>query len=124
MEEYKTHKALNDKTTALLESSSRKVVCKLGKILQSRGITQKELSEMTGIRQASIYHILHDTKHTVNKNHMLAIMIVLGLTDITEMYEVVFDNPEEKEKIEQLNQLPVHEAVAEDMETILHEKRD
>ena len=96
---YKSYKAINDTTSEILENSSARIECKLDKILHERGINQTALSLMTGIRYASINDLLHNRRHTINKNHLLAIMLTLKLTSIEDLYEIVFDDEEEKKRL-------------------------
>lgn len=94
--DFKTHKSINSITKEILESSSIRLVCKLGNILEQRGMNQTELSLLTGIRQPSINDIIHQKKNTVNIQHLLAIMLTLKLTDLTDIYEVVFEDIDEE----------------------------
>ena len=113
----KTHKAVNETTQNLIDSSSIRLVSKLGDILAERRITQTELSEVTGIRHASINEMLHDKKKTINKQHLMAIMVALKLKDITDLYEVVFDDERELERLKAINpyvQMDVDEILKED----------
>lgn len=101
MAEFRTHKAVNSRTREVLDSSSLKIECKLGEILEQQGITQTELELLTGVRQASINDMIYDRKKTINKEHLLAVMIALNITDITKIYKVSFDDSEEyEEKLE------------------------
>ena len=97
---YKSYKAINDTTSGILEASSARIECKLGEILHERGINQTDLSILTGIRYSSINDLLHNRRHSINKNHLLAIMLTLKLTSIEDMYEVVFDDEAEKERLQ------------------------
>ena len=97
---YKSYKAINDVTSEILENSSARIECKLDEILHARGMNQTDLSLLTGIRYPSINDLLHNRRHTINKNHLLAIMLTLKLTSIEDLYEIVFDDEEEKKRLE------------------------
>lgn len=54
---------------------------KLKELLQERGITQKQLSELTGLHESTLSEITRDKKSVINKNHLGLIMKALGITD-------------------------------------------
>ncbi|MCS0827422.1 helix-turn-helix transcriptional regulator [Cytobacillus firmus] len=97
----KTHKALSEKATSILTNSSVKVICKLGQIMADRSINQTELATLTGLRQATINAIVHNTNYTINKEHLMILMLVLKLDKITDLYEVVFDDEEELKQLQE-----------------------
>ncbi|WP_346729073.1 helix-turn-helix domain-containing protein [Lederbergia citrea] len=57
-------------------------------ILESKGITQKELANMTDLREATISEIANDTRSTYNKKHLLKIMEALKVSDLNDILEV------------------------------------
>jgi putative transcriptional regulator len=61
---------------------------KLKQILEKRGIQQKELAQMTGLREATISELVNDSRSAYNKNHILKIMEVLKISDLSELLEV------------------------------------
>lgn len=70
---------------------------KLKEILDRRGMTQKELAEKTGLREAAISEIVNDTRSTYNKKHLSKIMKVLKVYDINDILEVqVYELEESK----------------------------
>ncbi|MFD2869060.1 helix-turn-helix domain-containing protein [Kurthia populi] len=60
---------------------------KLKQLLKEKGMTQKELSEKTGLYPTIISEMVRNTRTTINKEHLEAVMKVLGVTDISEIIE-------------------------------------
>lgn len=71
-------------------------ISKLEDILQSRGLTQKDLSELTGLPISAITDWVGGKSSTLNKVHILSLMNALKLTDVTELFEIRL--PEDKVK--------------------------
>lgn len=67
-----------------------KIVIKLKEVLQERNITQKELANLTGIREASISELVRSSKTGVNKEQLGKIATALHITDIRELLD--FEN--------------------------------
>lgn len=61
---------------------------KLREILEQRGMTQKEFSELSGIREATISELVNSSRNTINKNHLSIIMDTLKLDSIDDLIEV------------------------------------
>lgn len=61
---------------------------KLKQILLERGITQKELSEKTGLRQNAISEMVNNQRQTFNREQVARIIEHLGITDMNEMFEI------------------------------------
>lgn len=64
------------------------VECKIGELLKARGLSLKDLSDLTGIRMASISELLNMKRSAINTSHIVAIAIVLRITDLSEMFEI------------------------------------
>lgn len=62
---------------------------RLKEILDERKLTQKQLSEMTKIKQATISEIANDQRSTINKKHLEKIIDTLEITDISEIIEII-----------------------------------
>lgn len=62
---------------------------RLKEILDERKLTQKQLSEMTNIKQATISEIANDQRSTINKKHLETIIDTLEITDISEIIEII-----------------------------------
>lgn len=63
--------------------------CKLGKILKDRGLTMQELSDLSGIRVASISELVNMKRSTVSVPHIVVIAKVLRINDISELFEFI-----------------------------------
>lgn len=62
------------------------VQIKLKEVLQQRGLTQKELAQKIGVREASISQLIH-AKTSVNKELLAKIANELAITDIRELLD-------------------------------------
>lgn len=62
---------------------------KLREVLERRGIQQKELARMTGLREATISELVNDTRGAYNKKHLIVIMTALGITDLNDILELI-----------------------------------
>ena len=58
---------------------------RLQEILRERHISQKKLSQMTGIRPGTISEICRNTKRVMNFSHVASIAHALNITDIREL---------------------------------------
>lgn len=65
-----------------------KVVFKLKDLLQEKKMTQKELSERTRIREATISDIVRGTRTVLNYEHLEKISNALELTDIRDIIDL------------------------------------
>ena len=63
------------------------VKLKIKDLLEKRGITQKELSKLTGIRESTISEIVREGKTVLNFEHMARIAEALQVTDIRELMD-------------------------------------
>ena len=73
-------------TVSLFEGME--VICRLDERLKERGLTQRELAEMTGLRIGTISELVNGNPSTLNKVQLLAIVVVLRLTSINDFFEV------------------------------------
>lgn len=85
------HETLNKIVINLLESSNVKYVVKLDDALAKRKVTQSWLATTTGLREAAISDLVKGNKTSLNKLHIIAIMNVLRITDITELIDIEFE---------------------------------
>ncbi|WP_342575806.1 helix-turn-helix transcriptional regulator [Paenibacillus sp. FSL M8-0142] len=60
---------------------------KLKELLIQRGITQKQLSELTGLHESTLSDISRDLRTVINKNHLELIMEALNVYDFNELFE-------------------------------------
>lgn len=63
----------------------RKVRVKVDEIIRARGITQTELSDMSGVRQASISELSNNMRNSINREHLAKIADALEIDDISEL---------------------------------------
>lgn len=61
---------------------------KLKEVLIKRGITQTELSERTGLRQATISDMVNDTRNVYNKKHLAIVMDALNIIHLDDILEL------------------------------------
>ena len=64
------------------------IVYKLEDILQKRGLSQRQLSELTGIRQATISNLATGKSQLINKDILFALMFALRITDISDIIDI------------------------------------
>ncbi|PGK51807.1 hypothetical protein CN918_28865 [Priestia megaterium] len=76
------------------EIGEAKLVFRWDEIMKERGISQKDLSLMTGMRTGTISEIVNGKGISINKVQLFALMAALRVTDISEIMEVRF--PEEQ----------------------------
>lgn len=65
------------------------IKCKLGRVMKDRGIRLQELSDLTGIRIATLSELANMKRTAVNIPHLLVIAKALRLIDIGELFEFV-----------------------------------
>lgn len=63
------------------------IIVKLREILKERGITQKELAQMTGIREAGISELANNSRTSLNKEHLIKVAEALGITKIEDLVQ-------------------------------------
>ena len=61
---------------------------KLDSLLEQKGVTQVELSQMTGIRPATISEMVHDVRSTYNKIHLVKVMDALNVIDLNDILQL------------------------------------
>jgi putative transcriptional regulator len=62
---------------------------KLREVLKRKGVTQKELAEMTGLREATISEMVNDSRSVYNKDHIVRVMDALHVEDLNEILELI-----------------------------------
>lgn len=60
---------------------------RLKELLKEKEMTQKELSEATGLRPTTISEIARNNRTTINKEHLEIVMKALGVKEISEIVE-------------------------------------
>lgn len=68
-----------------------KLEFKLKKLLEERKITQKELSQMSGVREATISDIVRGVRTVINFKHLSDIASALEITDIRDIMDFVIE---------------------------------
>lgn len=63
------------------------VEVKIKNILKERGISQKQLAEMSGIREKTISDIVRGTRTVINFEHLSKIAAALHVTDIRQLID-------------------------------------
>lgn len=58
---------------------------RLSDLLKERGMTQKQLSELTGIRPAAISEICNNQRTSINREHIEKIADCLDIQDIRDL---------------------------------------
>ena len=64
------------------------IIIKLDDLLKERGISQKDLAMMTGMRIATISEIANGKGISFNKVQLLSIMVALRLTSFNQLFEI------------------------------------
>lgn len=64
-----------------------KIKIKIKDILESRKMTQKELAQLSGVREATISDIVRGTRTVINFEHLSKIAEALKVTDIRELMD-------------------------------------
>lgn len=62
---------------------------KLQEIINERGITQKQLSEITKLRPTTISELCNNLRTSINREHLEKVMIALGIKDMSEIIEYI-----------------------------------
>lgn len=60
---------------------------KLKEVLTDRGITQKQLVEMTGLRPAAVSEIVNNQRQSISKDHIVKICEALEIDKIEDILE-------------------------------------
>ena len=63
------------------------VKLKVKEAIEKRGITQKKLADMAGIRESTISDIVRGTRTVINFEHLSKIAEALEIEDITELID-------------------------------------
>lgn len=66
----------------------RRIYVKLSEVLKKREITQLELSERSGVRQAAISELSRNIRDSINIRHLERIADALNIDDIAELIEI------------------------------------
>lgn len=89
-----TNKAVVNTVTSI---EGVEFVVKLDKLMKERGLSQRELGMVTGLRAGTINSILNGKGTTLNKIQLVALMVGLRITDLTELIEIRFPDQAKEE---------------------------
>ncbi|APZ82655.1 hypothetical protein Goe27_01990 [Bacillus phage vB_BsuM-Goe27] len=64
---------------------------KIKEVLESKGMAQKDLAEMTGIRAAAISEMAQGARTVINKSHLTKIMDALNITRLEDILELTIE---------------------------------
>ncbi|MDY8024215.1 helix-turn-helix transcriptional regulator [Paenibacillus polymyxa] len=70
----------------------RTIRLKLNEIMAQRGITQTQLSELSGVRQAAISEMSRNIREQINLKTLVKIADALEIDDISEL--IIIENSE------------------------------
>ncbi|MDF2612514.1 MAG: hypothetical protein K0S71_300 [Clostridia bacterium] len=91
--------ALSDGGRRVLDMATEiRITCNLDEHLKALGLTQAELAQITGMRQATISELVTKRKANVSIAHMLVLMLILKIPKFSDMFEMTFD----EETVEQM----------------------
>lgn len=68
-----------------------KIEFKLKGLLEERKITQKELSQKSGVREATISDIVRGARTVINFKHLSDIASALEINDIRDIMDFVYE---------------------------------
>ena len=92
-------KNINDVVNETIEQfPSIRMACKLQDRLDDVGLNLRELSLLTGIRYASLVEMKNGKKVTLNLQHVLAVMVALRIRNMSDLFDIVFDDAGEEER--------------------------
>lgn len=90
------------------EFGEARIHCRLGEIMENIGVNITELADLTGIRYVSIHELVHNKKVTFNMQHLLAIMVALRISDISDLLQIQFEDKEREEEFKK-ESIDVHD---------------
>lgn len=64
------------------------VKLRLKELLEDRGITQKKLAEMAGMRESTVSDIVRGTRTVINFEHLAKIATALEIDDIRKIIDL------------------------------------
>lgn len=70
------------------ELNDAEFVVKIDDLIQARGISQRQLSDMTGIQLSYLSDFILGKTTTINKTHLLALMSVLRVSNLSDLIEI------------------------------------
>lgn len=80
-----TNESVSDTAQVL---NGAEYVVKIDERLKERGLTQKDLSLMTGIRLGTVSDIVNGKGISFNKTRIIAVMVALRITDVRDLIDI------------------------------------
>lgn len=74
----------------LMSISDIEVHIHLDSIMKKRNLSQRDVAKITGLRVGTINSIINNKGATLNKVQLVALMIGLRITDLSEIIEIKF----------------------------------
>lgn len=71
---------------------SYEVKLMIKKLIEEKGITQKRLAQISGVRESTISDIVRGTRTVINFEHLSKIAEALNITDIRELIDFVHND--------------------------------
>jgi len=72
-----------------------RIKIRLGDHLKNRGISQKEFSEMAGLREATVSQLVNNKYDRVQLSHLLTVMKTLEIHDFNKILTIEKDDASE-----------------------------
>lgn len=69
----------------------KKVILTIDKAMKKQGLNQKELAELSGLREATVSMLVRNKYDRVQLTHLEAIADALDINDISELMTIVDD---------------------------------
>ncbi|MDQ0976663.1 transcriptional regulator with XRE-family HTH domain [Neobacillus niacini] len=119
----KVHDKTNEQVVSNLEKFPYFTIrCKLGEVLKERGLKMQELSDLTGIRVATISEMVNMKRSTLNVPHIIVIAQALRIDDISKLFEFIMPD-DTKEIFTQDQEIIAKEAILPEQEEYLTKMR-
>lgn len=83
------HRLTNDSVVNMLEEVKEGyIISKIDDCLVRRGLNQRDLSILTGIRIGTISEMVNGKEASFNKNRLIAVMVALRVSSMDELIEI------------------------------------
>ncbi|MFB5761136.1 helix-turn-helix domain-containing protein [Paenibacillus medicaginis] len=70
------------------------IIIKVQDLIDERGLSQKQLAEMTGLRRAAVSEICNNLRTSINREHLEKIAEALNLSNINQLIELKVEQEE------------------------------
>lgn len=113
-----TNKAVVNTITSIEDVE---IIIKLDDLMKERGISQRELGMITGLRAGTVNSILNGKGTTLNKVQLVALMVGLRITDLTDLIEIRFPDDVKEEFLQEANSWIENKKMPQSIEHLLVE---